>query len=64
MLDLTLLSRANFDVTRLDAMSPELKQRAIERLSLPVTDIRRMPPTRFRTLSEQAVARARAELMR
>ena len=46
------LSRANFDVTRLDAMSPAIKALAIQRITRPLDDITRMPPVRFRTLPE------------
>lgn len=58
------LSRANFDVLRLDAMSAEVKAAAIERLLLPESDIAHMPPARFRTLPPEAIELAVEELRR
>jgi len=45
------LTRARFDVTKLDTMAPAEKQKAITRLNLPVDSSRKMPPPRFRALS-------------
>lgn len=52
------LSRARFDVMKLDEMSREEKDEAITRLELPDDAPGKMPPPRFRTLSpdEQALA--------
>jgi mono/diheme cytochrome c family protein len=52
------ISRANFDATRLDDMSDDVRALARARMSLPATDIKRMPPVMFRTLSDQARQRA------
>jgi len=51
------LSRARFRAD-LQGLSRAEKDRAIERLQLPVTDIRAMPPVRLRTLSSEARERA------
>ncbi|MBX3188461.1 MAG: hypothetical protein KF819_15700 [Labilithrix sp.] len=56
------ISRAKFDVTALDTMSPAMKQNAIARLRLPASDRRHMPPALFRTLPADALDRAIAEL--
>jgi hypothetical protein len=50
------LSRARFDVTKLATMDPAEKQKAIHRLNLGSDVFRRMPPTRFRTLSPDEIA--------
>jgi len=49
------ISRANFDVTKLDTMDRSTKDRAIKRLTLPKEAFRRMPPTRFRELSAEEI---------
>lgn len=45
------LSRARFDATRLEQMSPDVKTLARERMLLPANDIRRMPPVMVRIAS-------------
>jgi hypothetical protein len=49
------LTRARFDVTKLDTMSRAEKDVAITRLQLPVTSSRKMPPERFRALSDAEI---------
>jgi hypothetical protein len=49
--DLTI-SRAEFNVDRLDELPRSEKDLAIMRLQLPETDARHMPPARFHTLSD------------
>jgi len=56
------LSRARFDVTQLATMPRAMKDAAIARLELPASDRRKMPPSLFRTLPDDARARAIAEL--
>jgi hypothetical protein len=56
------ISRANFDVTKLDSMDRSVKDRAIKRLTLPKDAFRRMPPTRFRELSADEIELVTAEL--
>ncbi|MGE0867902.1 MAG: hypothetical protein AB7P03_05045 [Kofleriaceae bacterium] len=56
------ISRASFDVTKLDTMSRSVKDRAIKRLTLPKEAFRRMPPTRFRELSLEEIELVTAEL--
>jgi hypothetical protein len=46
------LTRARFNVERLDQMSREVRDAAIRRLQLPDADRKKMPPTRFHTLSD------------
>lgn len=46
------LSRARFDVEKLDQMSREVRDEAIRRLRLPDEDRKKMPPTRFHALSD------------
>ena len=58
------ISRANFDVTKLDTMDRSTKDRAIKRLTLPKEAFRRMPPTRFRELSDEEIEIVTAELMK
>jgi cytochrome c5 len=48
-------TRALFDVTKLATMSAAEKQKAIHRLTLDPEAFRRMPPTRFRTLSADEI---------
>ncbi|MFT3698540.1 MAG: hypothetical protein QM831_35675 [Kofleriaceae bacterium] len=50
------LTRARFDVTKLESLSAAEKAKAIERLNLPATAARKMPPERFRTLSPAEIA--------
>jgi hypothetical protein len=56
------LSRARFDATKLDTMSPAAKQAAIARLKLPGSDVKHMPPALFRTLPDAALKLAIDEL--
>lgn len=46
------LSRARFNVERLDTLSREVRDAAIRRLQLPAGDRRAMPPPRFHELSD------------
>jgi len=57
-------TRAKFDVTKLATMSREEKDKAILRLTLEPTAFRRMPPPRFRGLSDQEIAIVTAELQK
>jgi hypothetical protein len=56
------LTRARFNVMALDAMSREERDTAIARLQLPDADPAKMPPPRFRTLSDAERALVIAEL--
>jgi hypothetical protein len=56
------LSRARFDATNLSGMSAAVKQSAISRMKLPATDLRHMPPAMFRTIPDDQLALAVAEL--
>ncbi|MFT3692106.1 MAG: hypothetical protein QM831_03125 [Kofleriaceae bacterium] len=56
------LSRAKFDVTKLDTMSREEKDKAILRLELDESAFRRMPPPRFRGFSQAEIDLVKAEL--
>ncbi len=55
------ISRAKFDVN-LSKMSREEKDLAIERLRLPVDDPKKMPPVRFRVLTEDEIVKLEALL--
>jgi hypothetical protein len=57
-------SRAKFDVTKLDTMPRDEKDKAILRLSLSPDVFRRMPPPRFRALSANEVNLVTQELMK
>jgi hypothetical protein len=58
------LTRARFDVDKLDRLPlPEL-DRARNRLTLPIDDPKRMPPARFGRLSDLEIERVKAELSR
>lgn len=46
------VSRAMFDIDRLDTLSRAEKDLAIQRLMLPATDRKHMPPARFHVLSD------------
>jgi hypothetical protein len=52
------LSRAAFDVTRLDTLSRDEKDEAKRRLRLPAASPRHMPPERFGELSPGEIAAA------
>jgi hypothetical protein len=56
------LSRARFDVTKLDSMSQADKQKVIERLKLPASNILHMPPAMMRSLPDDALEAAVQEL--
>ena len=56
------LSRAKFDVTKLDSMSPAAKATAIARMKLPASSRLHMPPAMFRTLPDDALKLAVDEL--
>lgn len=56
------ISRSSFDVSKLDTMDRSVKDRAIKRLTLPKDAFRRMPPTRFRELSDEEIEVVIAEL--
>lgn len=56
------VSRAGFDIDRLDTLSRQKKDEAIERLRLPERDRRHMPPARFHVLSDAERDLAIAEL--
>jgi hypothetical protein len=47
------LSRARFNIQRLDLLSRIVKDEAIRRLQLPVESAEKMPPARFHTLSNR-----------
>ncbi len=55
------ISRAKFDVN-LAKMDREEKDKAIERLRLGLTDVKKMPPERFRVLTEGEIAKLEALL--
>jgi hypothetical protein len=48
------LSRANFNATRPDELTPEQKANAIDRINRPVGVAGHMPPSRFATLPDGA----------
>jgi cytochrome c553 len=52
------ISRAKFDVTRLDTMTAAEKQAVIARLKLPASDRLHMPPAIMRTLTDEALNNA------
>jgi mono/diheme cytochrome c family protein len=56
------ISRAKFDVTRLDSMSAADKQNAINRMKLPASNRLHMPPAMMRNLTPDALNAAIAEL--
>lgn len=56
------LSRAKFDVTNLEGMTPKEKQLAIARLRLPASDRKHMPPAMFRSIPDDQLQLAIAEL--
>jgi hypothetical protein len=58
------LTRARFDVERLDQVPREVRDEAIRRLQLPAADRRRMPPVRFHELSDAERDLVIAELSR
>jgi hypothetical protein len=58
------LTRAKFDVTKLDTMSREEKDKAITRLKLPVESSRKMPPPRFRGFSADEIQIVMQELQK
>jgi hypothetical protein len=58
------LSRAKFDVTKLDTMSQADKQLAIARMRLPRSEIGHMPPAFMRSIPPEQLDLAVAELSR
>lgn len=56
------ISRAQFDVTKLDSMNAQQKANAIARLKLPPSDRKHMPPAMMRSLTDEALNAAIAEL--
>jgi len=56
------VSRASFDVAKLATMDRATKDRAIKRLTLPREAFHRMPPTRFRELSDEEIELVTREL--
>jgi len=56
------ISRAHFDVTRIDSMSASEKAAVIHRLRLVESDRGHMPPAMIRSLDDDAMAAAIAEL--
>lgn len=56
------ISRARFDVSKLDSMDKNMKESAIARMTLPSSDIRKMPPIMMRELPKDALDAAVAEL--
>jgi hypothetical protein len=58
------ISRAMFDIDKLDSLSRVEKDEAIKRLLLPDTDRRKMPPPRFHVLSDAERQLAIDELKR
>ncbi len=44
------LSKARFDVSKLDSLEPSIKKMAIARMQLDPKDVRHMPPARLKTL--------------
>lgn len=58
------LSRARFDVDKIDQLPATELDRARKRLVLPIDDPKRMPPARFGRLSDAEVARVTDELTR
>src|SRR5262249_22668951 len=53
-----MVSRARFDVTRLDMLTRDEKDLAIARIRLPEGDPKRMPPERFRMLTKDEIERS------
>lgn len=58
------LSRARFDIDKLDKLPATVLERARKRLVLPIDDAQRMPPARFGRLSDEEIGRVDAELAR
>lgn len=56
------ISRANFNVFALDSMSREMKEKAVRRLRMDSESRYKMPPTLFREMSDEEIAKAVAEL--
>ena len=56
------LSRAKFDVTKLDSMPLAEKQTAIARMRMPASDRKHMPPAMFRSIPDDQLQLAIAEL--
>jgi hypothetical protein len=58
------ISRARFDVEKLDTLPRAEKDEAIRRINLPVDDCSHMPPFRFRELDAQEINLVNTELQR
>jgi hypothetical protein len=58
------ISRAQFDVEKLDTLDRAEKDEAIRRINLPQNDCSHMPPTRFRDLGPAEIALVQAELQK
>jgi hypothetical protein len=56
------ISRALFDVEKLDSLSKAEKDEAVRRINLPREDCSHMPPTRFRDLDANEIALVQAAL--
>ncbi len=56
------IGRSNFDVLKLDTMSADEKQIALQRIQEPEGSIKRMPPWRSGTLTPEALTAAMTEL--
>jgi hypothetical protein len=56
------ISRASFNVERLDSLSPVEKQEAIRRINTSPDACDHMPPLRFRELDANEIALVQAEL--
>jgi len=56
------LTRARFEVDRLDQLPAHELEKAKQRLRLPIDSPHRMPPARFGVLSDEQIARVEAEL--
>lgn len=56
------VTRARFDVTKLETMDKGEKEKAIERMMLPPERLAHMPPARFRSLSAAEITLAVEEL--
>ena len=58
------ISRAHFDVTKLDTMSRADNDLAIARMQMPSTSNKRMPPVMFRSFTDESLSLAIEELQK